>query len=72
MSSHDVIVVGGGHAGCEAAAAAARLGARTLLLESTLPVARVAEECGIPDLHYFNKQVRARWGGPPRRLRAEG
>ena len=30
--SFDVIVIGGGHAGCEAAAAAARMGAKTALL----------------------------------------
>jgi tRNA uridine 5-carboxymethylaminomethyl modification enzyme len=32
MDRFDVIVIGGGHAGCEAAAAAARMGANTLLL----------------------------------------
>ena len=37
----DIVVVGGGHAGCEAALAAARLGARTALL--TIRADRIAE-----------------------------
>ena len=32
MEQYDVIVIGGGHAGCDAAHASARLGAKTLLL----------------------------------------
>jgi len=32
MTKYDVIVIGGGHAGCEAAAAASRVGAKTLLI----------------------------------------
>lgn len=38
---YDVIVVGGGHAGCEAAAAAANLGSRTLLI--TMDMNKIAQ-----------------------------
>ena len=39
--SYDVIVVGAGHAGCEAAAAAANLGSKTLLI--TLDMTKMAQ-----------------------------
>src|SRR6188768_651557 len=36
MSAFDILVIGGGHAGCEAAAVAARMGARTALVSFDL------------------------------------
>ncbi len=36
MQTYDVIVIGGGHAGCEAAAASARMGAKTALITHKL------------------------------------
>mgnify|MGYP005894690511 CR=1 FL=1 len=38
---YDIIVVGGVHAGCEAASAAARLGSRTLLV--TMDMTKLAD-----------------------------
>ena len=36
VDNYDVIVIGGGHAGCEAALAAARMGHRTLMATISL------------------------------------
>ncbi len=38
LLKYDIVVVGGGHAGCEAAAAASKLGARVLLITMNLQV----------------------------------
>lgn len=38
---YDIVIVGGGHAGCEAASAAARMGCKTLLL--TMNIDRIAQ-----------------------------
>ena len=40
MMKYDVVVIGAGHAGCEAASAAARLGSRTLLV--TIDLEKIA------------------------------
>jgi tRNA uridine 5-carboxymethylaminomethyl modification enzyme len=41
FNDYDIIVVGGGHAGCEAAAAAANLGSRVLMI--TMDLSRIAQ-----------------------------
>ena len=54
---YDVIVVGAGHAGCEAAAAAANLGSKTLLI--TIDMQKIAQMSCNPAIGDYPMTARA-------------
>ena len=51
FSKYDVIVIGGGHAGCEAATASANLGSKTLLI--TMDMNKIAQMSCNPASYNF-------------------
>jgi hypothetical protein len=61
--SWDVVIVGGGPAGCTAAIAAAREGARTLLVEATGCLGGMGTAGLVPAWCPFSDQVRIVYGG---------
>jgi transcriptional regulator GlxA family with amidase domain len=46
--------------------------ARDLLTHSTVPIKAIAAQVGLPDLHQFNKTIRAGTGMSPRKQRGPG
>lgn len=66
--SWDVIVVGGGPAGCAAATAAAREGARTLLIEQTGCLGGMGTSGLVPAWTPFSDQERIVYGGLAQRV----
>jgi FAD dependent oxidoreductase len=69
--SWDVIVVGGGPAGCTAAAAAGREGARTLLIEGTGALGGMGTSGGVPAWCPFTDMERIIYSGLAERVLKE-
>ncbi len=69
--SWDVIVVGGGPAGCTAAASAAREGARTLLIEATGSLGGMGTSGLVPAWCPFTDKERIIYGGMAERVLKE-
>ncbi|HCE42584.1 MAG TPA: FAD-dependent oxidoreductase [Lentisphaeria bacterium] len=61
--SYDVIVVGGGPSGCTAAAAAAREGAKTLLIEATSSLGGMGTSGLVPSWCPYSDKQRIIYGG---------
>ena len=69
--SWDVVVAGGGPAGCAAAAAAGREGARTLLLEATGALGGMGTNGMVPAWCPFTDQKRVIYAGIAERVLRE-
>ncbi len=67
----DVVVAGGGPAGCTAAAAAAREGARTLLIEATGSLGGMGTSALVPAWCPFSDKERIIYGGLAERILKE-